>query len=126
MIAENATDIIFTLGSDLTFTYVSPSFERLIGRPAAGVIAHPITEFISPQSSSVFSDAVQGILTPISPDESAASQVLEVEAIRADGESAWMEVQINALREENGSEVGLMGVMREISERKTLENGRSE
>lgn len=121
LIAENATDIIFTLGSDLTFTYVSPSFERLIGRPAAGVIAHPITEFISPQSSSVFSDAVQGILAPISPDESAASQVLEVEAIRADGESAWMEVQINALREENGSEVGLMGVMREISERKNAE-----
>lgn len=121
LIAENATDIIFTLAPDLTFTYVSPSFERLIGIPTAGVIAHQITEFLSPQSSSTFSDAVKAILAPVDPGEPARSQVLEVEAIRADGEPVWMEVQINRLREEGGAEVGLMGVMREISERKNAE-----
>ncbi|MDK2973874.1 MAG: hypothetical protein PWP08_245 [Methanofollis sp.] len=121
LMTENATDIIFAMDSDLTFTYVSPSFELLTGRPGAGVIAHPITEFISPESSSLFSDAVQGVFAPRSPDEAAASLALEVETIRADGERIWMEVRINPLREGDGTRVGLMGVMRDISERKSAE-----
>jgi len=121
LMTENATDIIFTLDPDLTFTYVSPSFERLIGRPAAGVIAHPITEYMSQESAALLSDAVQGIIAPINPDEPVASQVLEVEGIRADGERIWMEVQINPLREGDGSRIGMMGVMRDISERKGAE-----
>ncbi|MDD4253756.1 MAG: PAS domain S-box protein [Methanofollis sp.] len=120
LIAENATDVIFTLDPDLRFTYVSPSTERLLGWPSAGLVDHPVTDCFAAGDGDVFSGAACEILTAAD-DGEPLSRVMELEAHRPNGSQVWVEVRINTLRAGDGSPVGVMGVIRDISERKHAE-----
>jgi PAS domain S-box-containing protein len=123
LIAENATDVIFTLDPDLRFTYVSPSVERLLGWPAAGLIGQPATDFFPASARSTFSDVAGEILATAETRGPAkvVSHVQEQEVHRADGSEIWIEVRTNALRGDDGALVGIMGVICDISDRKNAE-----
>jgi PAS domain S-box-containing protein len=120
LITENATDVIFTLDPDLRFTYVSPSVERLLGWPAAGMIDHPVTDVFPAGKEGSFSE-IAGEILVAADDGGPVSRVLEQEVHRADGSEVWVEVRINSLRGEAGTPVGIMGVVRDISDRKHAE-----
>lgn len=123
LITANATDVIFTLDPDLRFTYVSPSAERLLGWSAAGLVDHQMTDCFPGIAGKTFSDAVAEIMKAAEGKESGGPvlRVLELEAHCPDGERVWVEVRINPLRAEDGTPIGLMGVVRDISERKLAE-----
>ncbi|QSZ66605.1 PAS domain S-box protein [Methanofollis aquaemaris] len=124
LITENATDVIFTLDPDLSFTYVSPSVGRITGIPPANVISRPIADLLTPGSFARFRDAAIEVLAPGGGPgpETGRSKALEIEALRADGSPLWAEVRINSLCDaEEDATVGVMGVMRDISDRKLAE-----
>ena len=47
-LCENAPDIIFTLNMDGIYTYVNPSWQRILGHEPADVIGRSYTEFVRP------------------------------------------------------------------------------
>ncbi|QYZ78547.1 PAS domain S-box protein [Methanofollis formosanus] len=124
LITENATDVIFTLDHDLCFTYVSPSVLKITGTPPASVISRPMADVLTPGSFARFRDAAIEVLAPGGEhgEKTVSSKVLEIEALRADGSPLWVEVRINSLHDaEEGAAIGVMGVMRDISDRKESE-----
>ncbi|MBN1605651.1 MAG: response regulator [Polyangiaceae bacterium] len=53
LMAENALDVVWTMGFDGRFTYMSPSVEKLQGFTPAEALAMPLGELVGPQAYAV-------------------------------------------------------------------------
>src|SRR5512145_1041332 len=124
LLAENVTDTIWTMSLEpLRFTYVSPSAQRLRGYTAEEAMAIPLAETVSPESLSRVMSALGEALAREADglNDPDYSETLEVEQYHKDGSLNWVEVTTSFLRDEKGRAVGLLGVSRDISERKRAE-----
>src|SRR5208337_2827882 len=55
LLAENVSDVIFTLDLDLRYTYCSPSVERLRGYTAEEAMSQTLEQVLTPASCQVAS-----------------------------------------------------------------------
>lgn len=125
LLAENVTDTIWILNLEsLRFTYVSPSVERMRGYSAEEAMAISLQETLTPESL----DRVSKRLAEELEKEAAGggfdpnrSAVLEVLQYCKDGSTVWAEVTTTFLRNEHGKPEAILGVSRDISERKRAE-----
>ena len=123
LLAENSSDVIWTSDLDLNLGYVSPSVQRLMGMTANDAINTPVEEQLTPTSVKNVLQIIHDILTE-NPEDSRLNDrpiSAEVEFYRNDGSTVWTEVNATVIRDENGRPTGLVGVTRDISERKKYE-----
>ena len=122
LLADNATDVIWTLDMDFRCTYVSPSVTRQRGYSVEEVMAQTLEEMLTPSSLKIAMAALAEVQTV---QRSGQSQDwlrrLELELRRRDGSTVWTEMQISVLRDQSGKLVGLQGITRDISERRKSE-----
>jgi PAS domain S-box-containing protein len=122
LLSENVTDIIFTSDLELTLTYVSPSAENLLGYTVEELDGKSLIELMSPESVWTAIEAVKQALE----EEKVADQTLtrgeapplEIQLKRKDGSSVWTEVTRTFTRDSKGKPTGVLGVARNIEERK--------
>ena len=118
LIAEYSSDVIAQVRADMTFSYISPSSERLFRRPAADVLGHHIAEFVAPEDLPIIAEATRRVTSGAADDA-----VVTVRVIRGDGTLMWVEI---ASRLMGGSTPGAPGdravIMRDVSDRKALED----
>ena len=113
-VAERSIDIIFTLDKKGTITYVSPAVEKVGGYRPEEVIGNSFKKYIT---GSGISTAIQAFIKSI---RGFNIERLELELIGADG--THIPVEINASPIAIGDSVfGTQGIIRDISERKRLE-----
>jgi PAS domain S-box-containing protein len=123
LLAENLSDVIWTMGTDLKYTYVSPSVTRLRGYSVEEAMAQPLEENLSPAS-------VETALRILA--EEAAKErtglcnpnrvvTMEVQLSCKDGSTMWAENKVSYLRDADGRITGYLGVTRDISERRKTE-----
>lgn len=124
LLAENVTDTIWTMSLDpLQFTYISPSVQRMTGFMVQEAMAMPLEQSISQESLG----RVMNVLAEALAREAGGnndpnySATLEIELYHKDGSLSWIEVTTSFLRDEKGRAVGLLGVSRDIAERKRAE-----
>ncbi|HDR73509.1 MAG TPA: PAS domain S-box protein [Methanoculleus sp.] len=128
IIAENAKDVIWTMNLDLRFTYVSPSVLPLLGYTTDEILANSIDLFLS--ESSV--DYIRRILleeysrAADCGDDDETTIVMELECTKNDGSPVWVETKVSFLRDSERTPIGLVGVARDIGERKEVERVRRE
>jgi PAS domain S-box-containing protein len=120
LLAENATDVIWTMDADLRFTYVSPSVMALRGYTPDEALTQPLDLILTPASLAVAAQAIheelqRGGLAGFPPGRTRA---LELEYLRKDGSTVWTEVHVSALRDPDGKPAGFLGVTRDITERR--------
>jgi PAS domain S-box-containing protein len=120
LLAENATDIIATRDLQLRVTYMSPSVTDILGYTVEEAMAKPLEEMLTPASLEV---ARKAFAEELAAEETgqrdpSRSVTLELENICRDGSTVWLEVRMTALHEEDGRAVGILGVSRDISERR--------
>ena len=120
LIAENTADVIWTLDlATRRFTYVSPSVERLRGFSAAEVMAQPFEATVTPESRGRIDAALAASLAALAAgDESARVTTVEVEQPTRGGGVVWTEVVASAIADASGRVTGILGVTRDIAERK--------
>ena len=116
LVAENASDFIWSLGVDEVFTYASPAVESILGFTPE--------EFVGRRWE-------PSMLGPGSPDVRALVREAvaggrdgfryEAEHVCKDGRLVWCEVSNRPIYDEDGELVGVSGVTRDISERKRAE-----
>ncbi|MDG6256516.1 MAG: PAS domain S-box protein [Methanomicrobiaceae archaeon] len=128
IIAENAKDVIWTMDLGLRFTYVSPSVLPLLGYTTEEILANSIDLFLS---ESAVENIRRVLLEQCSRaddcgDHDETNNVLELECSRSDGSPVWVETKVSYLRDSERRPIGLVGVARDIGERKEVERIRRE
>jgi PAS domain S-box-containing protein len=128
LLAENVRDVIWAMDMDLRFTYVSPSVQYLGDRTAEEVMSMSLGQLLTLSSQElamgVFAEELA--IANTTPQDPGRSRTLEVEFIRRDGSTIWAELRMSFMRDSAGRPVGILGVMRDITERKKAEEERRE
>ena len=123
LLADNVSDVIWTLDMDLRFTYVSPSVMRQRGYSVEEAMAQSLEETMTPASfelaTKTFAD--QLVLENSQERDPNRSRTLELEQYCKDGSTIWSEVTVNWLRDRDDGAIGMLGITRDISERKRME-----
>jgi two-component system, cell cycle sensor histidine kinase and response regulator CckA len=123
LLAENASDIIFTIGLDLRFTYISPSVTRILGYTIEEAMAQTIDQVLTPAS---LERTLQVFTEELAIEASESKQLwrtrtLELEQICKGGSTIWTETTLAPLRDSESQAVGVIGITRDITERKQAE-----
>jgi PAS domain S-box-containing protein len=120
LLAENATDVILTTDMELNVTYVSPSIYRTCGYTQQEFRALKLTDQMTPNSSALATRVLaEELAVEAQRDRDLKrSGKLEVEMIRKDGSTYWSEVNLTFIRDPEGKAVGILGVGRDVTERK--------
>ncbi|MFH1080752.1 MAG: PAS domain S-box protein [Pseudomonadota bacterium] len=123
LLADNVNDVIFVLDMNLNYTYVSPSIKILRGYEPEEVLKQSSIETLTPSSRDLAMRTLSEImkLERSEQREIPISQTLTLEVMRKDGTTVWTEVMFSLLRDENQRPMGILGVTRDITERKRAE-----
>jgi PAS domain S-box-containing protein len=123
LLADNASDVIFVLDMDLNYTYVSPSVKILRGYEPAEVLKQQSSETLTPSSWDLALRTLSEVmdLEKAGPGKIPVTRMLQLEMVRKDGSTVWAEVQFSLIRDENQRPISILGVSRDISERKRAE-----
>ncbi|OGO08065.1 MAG: hypothetical protein A2Y61_06860 [Chloroflexi bacterium RBG_13_60_13] len=123
LLAENATDMIWVTDLNLKPTYISPSVSRLLGYSAEEAMVGTLETAVAPASvgraTKAFAQAMA--TTKDEPAGPSPSQRLELEFVRKDGSAIWLDTTVGFIRDAEGQPVEIMGVLRDITERREAE-----
>ena len=124
LLADNVHDVIFVLDMNLNYTYVSPSVKILRGYEPEEVLKQSPAETLTPSSMDLAMKTLSDVmeLEKIKHREINESRTLQLEMRRKDGTTVWTEVKFSFIRDENQQPVGILGVTRDITERKQAED----
>jgi len=118
LLAENVADVIYKLdlGSG-RYTYVSPSVERVLGYAPEEVTRLSPEDVLSPES---FARQSRGLEEALAIGEE-FSAPMELEAVHKDGHKVPVEVRAKFIVDERGNPTEILGVARDVTERKEME-----
>jgi PAS domain S-box-containing protein len=124
LIADNLADVIWTTDLAMMPTFISPSVFRLRGYTVEEAMALPIEQVLVPESlaraRAVFAEefAREG-LPGVDPNR---ARSVSLEEYRKDGGTVWTDNEISFLRDAGGRAVGFVGVTRDVTQRRQLED----
>ncbi len=121
LLAHNAWDVVWTMGLDGSITYVSPAVQRMRGFTPEEAMRQTLEEIHPPETAArvgayfaeLFDAIAQGTEVPV--------YRAEHEYYRKDGSIMTGELQVIPHVDINGNVVEILGVTRDISERKRFE-----
>jgi PAS domain S-box-containing protein len=124
LLAENASDVIWTADLGLNFTYFSPSAERVFGFTAQELIERGINKLLTPVSLELARKAFAEELTREQNEDKdlKRSRTLEWDVIRKNNAAICTEATVTFIRDASGAATGILGISRDITERKSIEN----
>lgn len=121
LLADNASDVIWTTDLEGRFTYVSPSVEKLRGYTASEVVEQSIEQRLTPASTPVALDGIGRLVQAIRAGQPAQTFRAELEQPCKNGSTVWTEISVSAMRDETGQVIGLLGLSRDIGVRRETE-----
>lgn len=121
-LTENMTDVVWMIDREFQMTYVSPSVEKVLGFTPEERERQTLQEQVTPGSFRLIARRFQEELQReeeggFDPERSV---VVDVECRHKNGSTVWMENSVKALRDEEGTLVGLYGVSRDITRRRRM------
>jgi two-component system, cell cycle sensor histidine kinase and response regulator CckA len=123
LLAENATDTIWIVGMDMRLTYVSPSVTKLTGFTVEEAMARTMQQAYTPAA---FENAMRIFAEEMAIEsgghgDPARSRMVELELVRKDGTVVPIEGNFCFLRDPAGKAIGILSIVRDITERKRAE-----
>ena len=121
LLAENARDVIWTMALDGTITSMSPAIEQLSGFTVEESMNQSIDKLLTPESQLLVIDYLQRLNSAFVSGLPLPKFRGENVCLRKDG-SVWSaEVLVFPLPDNEGTSLTVLGVSRDITERKQLE-----
>ncbi len=126
-LTESMADIVWTTDLDFKTTYVSPSVEKILGFTPEERCKQRAEEMLTPDSLhrsqerllELFQMKEEGILNE-------EFITIDVEYYTKDGTTVWMECSVKFIHNFEDEVIGLLGVSRDITERKRAEQALKE
>lgn len=122
LLADNITDVIWTLDAEFRFVYVSPSAKLLWGYEPAELVGRYVGQLIGPNSIETALQAENRLksLNGEAPSGTVLVSV-ELEIIKHDGTPTFTETRVSLLADEVAGSSCYLGVARDITERRLAE-----
>ncbi|WP_157400085.1 MULTISPECIES: PAS domain-containing hybrid sensor histidine kinase/response regulator [Ramlibacter] len=120
LLADNAIDVIMTMDLAGRFSYVSPSVERLLGYTVDEMLSQTLSDVLTPPSLAT----VEGYFDRLRAAQGGGGALFfrdELECRCKDGATVWVELTVSPLLRPDDSLVEILGVARDISERRRYE-----
>lgn len=120
LLANSIKDVIWTTDLNYNIIYITPSIEKLTGFTVEEVMSSKPEEILSPASSGLaykllnieMENILNGTFRPAP---------VEMEFIRKDGSAVVTESTVSVLYDDEGRPLNILGVTRDITERKKAE-----
>lgn len=122
LLADNATDVIWMMNLDGRFTYVSPSVDKLRGYTSDEVMQQTLAQVLTPTSIPIAEKALSESIASMTAGKAFVEFRGELEQPCKDGSTVWTEVTTSGMKNEAGEFIGILGVTRNITERKQMED----
>ncbi len=117
-IAENTLDIICIMNTNLDITYANPAVENMLGIPVDVFLNSNLEDHMTPEAYTDFKSKVKNKL---SGNKEHSHITCESSFLHASGETVSVDIHGRLLYDRDNNPMGLQGVIRDISERKNLE-----
>jgi len=125
LLTENIHDVIFTLDLEMNFTYVSPAVQQLQGWQPHEMIGANVAELVPEASLATAAETLQAEMALAEATGNCTRKVaLEIELLRKNGTTTWSEITAAFLTDENNKPTAILGVARDISQRRKAEKER--
>lgn len=123
VLADHATDVIWTADLDLTPTYISPAIREVTGYTAEEAMARILGEHVNPAPLEAAETQLQEALERARlgrcrPEERLRSRL---ELTRKDGTKVWLDTSARLLFDDEMNASGILGISRDITEHLLLE-----
>ena len=120
LVAENMSDVIWTMDLNFQMTYVSPSVAQLRSYPAAEAVTQNLRDALTESSMQKFDEVWTAEIAQERPGKVFynRSLILQLEFKCKDGSTIWTESRITPLRDDDKKIVEILGVSRDITELK--------
>ncbi len=123
LVAENVADVIWIVDTNMRLVYVSPSVNTVLGYSSEEMtgmhVRHILTkESFEEASQATYETLYQTTLPLESGDLPLISRRIELELVSKNGKGIWAENNIRPLRESDGRFSMLLGISRDITERR--------
>lgn len=120
-LVEQAGDVIWTMDLDGALTSVSPAVERLLGFRPDEAVAQGLHERLTPASARIATRALASAVEAVRTGQRLPTARLELEERRKDGSTVWTEVSASGLYDEHDRFVAILGLTRDVTERRKAE-----
>jgi len=118
LLADNAQDVIWTMDLQGRFTYVSPSVQKLRGYTPEEVMRQSIDQALTPTSATFAKESLTELVRALQAGEPTSQARAELEQPCKDGSTVWTEATTSLMRDTDGKFIGILGVTRDITERR--------
>ena len=124
LLAENVSDAIWAMDMNMRFTYFNSYVENMFGYSAKEALGLKLEKLLAPAS---FELAVKTFKEELAEEEKKSmnlrrSRTLELEHIHKKGKRVWAEVKMAFIRDSEAKPTGILGVSRDITERKQIQD----
>jgi PAS domain S-box-containing protein len=123
LLTENMRDAVWMMDFNWKHLYISPSIEQIRGFTADEVMDLPIEKSLPSHAIENAQKMLGEALATcgIGPDGKPMTATFEQEEYCKDGSTVWTEVRASMARDEEGNPIGIMGITRDITERRRTE-----
>jgi PAS domain S-box-containing protein len=119
LLADNATDVIWTMNPEMKLTYVSPSVFHFRGYTAEEAVGQRLDEILTSASFEQVEQLYKLAMKQITEDPRKALELkpLELEYFHRDGHRVWGELNMSIIRDRDGKPMAVLGSTRDITSR---------
>ncbi|MBM7563034.1 sensor domain-containing diguanylate cyclase [Fusibacter tunisiensis] len=121
LIADNASDVIWTMDLNGRFTYLSPSVEKFRGYTVEEVMKQSKEELLCPDSLALMEKGLEDAIYYVQNNLPIKVFRGDMEQPCKDGSTVWTDLTVSGIYDKEGQFLGMLGVSRNITDRKKME-----
>ncbi len=128
-IAQNSTDVIWTMDTNFNLKYISPSIKGFLGYSVEDFLMLKAENYLAEKSIIIANVLIQESMSKYSLSgdiKDLKTERIELEFITADGERKIGEINARLEREQQSEELVIIGITRDITSRKYAEEKKDE
>ncbi|MCX5975120.1 MAG: PAS domain S-box protein [Coprothermobacterota bacterium] len=122
LLADNTVDGIWLLDMNFKLMYCSPASEKQSGFTLQEIMEMSLEQYFTPESLHVVAESFLEEMPKVEADpDYNPILTLDLEFYKKDGTAFWAESKFSIVRDKHGKPVSILGLARDITERKQLE-----